>query len=219
MLQWSRTMLHSPCSGAVGAPTKPRCAPPPSDEAAPERCAAERGGVPLPVSNRQYAWPTPPTSRYRPHPPKEVPDGGSDPEAAAAPAWLRPGLGCRPGAPPPLAVGPEYPPQYVACGPSLSCPRRSPWAPFFGRLHRLTINDRRTGCGVVTSSFAGPRQEGIVNLLPGSFPLPNPEIMVRQLPARQVVRQETPGATGAQHIRRRDRHRRAAGSSRGGRTL
>ena len=39
-----------------------------------------------------------------------------------------------------------------------------------------------------------------MNPLPGPIPPPNPEVVVDQLPGRQVVRQQTPGTSGAQHI-------------------
>ena len=185
-------------SSAVGVPARRRCAPPPNDVAAPEMCAGVAGGAPTPVSNRRCAEPTAPTSQHRRHQPKYAPSGGSGPVAAAV--WPRPGPGCWPDAPPPPAAGPGYPPQYVACDPSLSCQRRNPAAPFFGGLHGLAVNNRPAGCRFPAASLTDPDVEGAMNLLPGFLPPPDPEIVVDQLPRRKVMGQETPSAAGAQHI-------------------
>ena len=200
MLHRSRVNLHSLCSGAVGVPTRRRSAPPPIAGAAPERYAGGPVGAPTPDSNRQCAAPTPPASQHRPHQPKCAPNGGSGPGVVAAPALPHPGLGYRRGAPSQPAADPGYPPRYVVCGPSLSCQRRNPAAPFFGGFHRLAVNNRPTRCRFPARCLTDPNQEGIMNLLPGLLPPPNPEIMVGLLPRWQVVRQETPSAAGAQHI-------------------
>ena len=144
MLHRSRVNLHSPCSGAVGVPTRRRSTPPPIAGAAPERYAGGPVGAPTPDSNRQCAAPTPPASQHRPHQPKCAPNGGSGPGVVAAPALPHPGLGYRRGAPSQPAADPGYPPRYVVCGPSLSCQRRNPAAPFFGGFHRLAVNNRPT---------------------------------------------------------------------------
>ncbi len=200
MIHWSRVKLHSLCSGAVGDLARRRCAPPPSGGAAPERCAAGPGGAPTPVSNHRSAGPTGPVSQHRPHQPKCALGGGNGPVAAAAPTWPRLGPGYWQGAPPRPAAVPGCPAQYVACGPSLSCRRHNPAAPFFGGLHRLAVNNRPTGCRFPARRLTDPDMEGLMNLLPGFLPPPNPEVVVDQLPGRQVMRQETPSAAGAQHI-------------------
>ena len=109
MLHRSRVNLHSPCSGAVGVPTRRRSAPPPIAGAAPERYAGGPVGAPTPDSNRQCAAPTPPASQHRPHQPKCAPNGGSGPGVVAAPALPHPGLGYRRGAPSQPAADPGYP--------------------------------------------------------------------------------------------------------------
>ena len=200
MLQWFRIMPHSLYSGAVGVPARRRCVLPPTGVVAPERCAGGPGGEPTPVSNYRCAEPIPPASQHRPHQPKCALGGGSGPVVAAAPAWPRHGPGYWQGAPPRLAAGPGYLPLYVACGPSLSCRRRNPVAPFFSGLHRLAVNNGRTGCRFPAPSLTNPDMEGLMNPLPGFLPSPYPEVVVDQLPRRQVMRQETPSAAGAQHI-------------------
>ena len=181
-LHWSRVKLQSLCSSAVGARARRRCAPPPSVRAALERCAAGPGGAPVPVSNRWCAEPTPPACQHRLQQPKGALGGGSGPVVAAAPAWPRLGLEYWQGAPPLPAAGPGCPPRYVACGPSLSCRRRNFAVPFFGGLHR------RTGCRYLVRCLTNLDMESFKNLLPGFFPLPDPEVVVGQLSGRQVER-------------------------------
>ena len=130
MLQWFRIKLDRPYSSAVGVPARRMCVPQPSGVASPEWCAVVAGGAPTPVFNRRCDEPTAPASQHMRHQPKYGPGGGSGQVTAAAPTWPRPGPGCWQGGPPRPAADPQYPPQYVSCGPSLSCQRRNPAAPF-----------------------------------------------------------------------------------------
>ncbi len=185
---WLRVKLQSLCSSAVGARARRRCAPPPSSRAALERCAAGPSGAPTPVSNRRCAEPTPPACQHRLQQPKGALGGESGPVVAAAPTRPRLGLEYWQGAPPLPAAGLGCPPRYVACGPSLSCRRRNLLAPFFGGLHRLAINNRRTECRYPARCLTNPDMESFMNLLLSFLPPPNPEVVVGQLLGRQVKR-------------------------------
>jgi hypothetical protein len=190
MLRWSQLKLHSPCSGVAGVRARRSRALLPSAAAAPERYVAELDGALTPGSNQRYAWPSAPTSLHKPHPPKSAAGGGSGPIAAPVPAWHHPGPGCWPDVPPPLAANPEYLLRYVACGPSLFCQRRNLAAPFFSGLYRLAIDNSRTGSRFSVRCLTNPNIERVMNLLPDACPPPNPEVVVDQLPGRQVVREQ-----------------------------
>ena len=121
--------------------------------------------------------------------------GDIAPADAPTPAWRRPGLECCPDAPPLPATAPGYRPLCGACAPSPSCPHRNPWAPLFGSLYRLAVDDRCAGAGLAALGLTGPGPQGVMRSLPGSVPAPSAEVMKGSAPRWQVIgsiRQEHP---------------------------
>ena len=113
----------------------------PTSGAAPGRYVAVLDAAPTPGSSRPPSWPTLPICRRRPHQPRSAVVEGNAPTVGSAPAGRRPGPECRRDALPPPAAVPRYPPRCGVCGPSPSCRRRNPEAPFFRGLHRLTVDE------------------------------------------------------------------------------
>ena len=193
-------MLHSPCSTVVAGSANQRCAPRPTAGAAPEKYVAVVDAAPTPGSSRPPSWPTLPICRRRPHPPRSPVVEGTAPTVGSAPAGRRPGPVYRQGALPPPAAVPRYPPRCGACGPSPSCRRRNPEAPFFRGLHRLTVDDGRAGTGLATLGLAQLGVQGVMCPLPGAITTPSPEVVEHGAPRRQVMGQHPPGAPSAQHV-------------------
>ena len=158
------------------------------------------GHAPIPGSNRPPAWPTPPACRRRPHRPRSLAIGRSDPPGVPIPTEHRRDPECRRDALPPPAAAPEYPPQCDVCVPLPAGPRRNLAAPFFGGLHRLAVNDGSAGTGCPTLGLSQVGKEGVVGPLPGPILTPGAEVMEDNAPRWQVVGQHPPGATGAQHV-------------------
>ena len=126
--------------------------------------------------------------------------GAVGPAADSIPAWLHPDPGYGPGAPPPPEADRGYPPQYAVYGLSPSCLRRTPEAPFFRSLHALAVDNGPAGTGMSPLTLPYLGNQGVVNPRPGPIPSPDPEVVIDQLPRRQVVWQQTPSTTGAQHV-------------------
>ena len=88
----------------------------------------------------------------------------------------------------------------VACVRLLFCPRHSRVAPFFSGLHRLAVDDGRAGCGLSACCFPNLGPQGLFYPLPCLVISPVAEVPSDRAPRWQVVRQQTPGTTGAQHV-------------------
>ncbi len=81
-----------------------------------------------------------------------------------------------------------------------SCPHRSRAVPFFGRLDRLAIQDRRTGFGMSSFGLAQFAPQAVVNPLPCSVQAPCAKVGVDRFPRWQVMGNGTPLGTRSQHI-------------------
>ena len=200
MLRWFHTTLHSPCSIAVAGSASRRCAPLSSAGGVPERYVAPGAGAPAPDSSHPFLRPTAPACRHRHRRPKSPLTGDIAPPCPVIPAWRRSGPVCWPDAPPLPATAPGYRPLCGACAPLPSCPHRNLWAPLFGSLYRLAVDDSCARAGPASPDLTGPGPQGVMGPLPGSVPAPSAEVMEGGAPGWQVMRQHPPRASGAQHI-------------------
>ena len=180
--RWFRTMPRSLCSTAVAGSTSRRCVPLLIVGAVPGRYVAARGGVPVPGSSRPPSWPTPPVCHRRRHRPRSTAVVRADPTSAARPVGRRLGPEHWPDAPPPPAATPGYPPQYAVFAPLPSCQRRSPLAPFFTTLYRLTIDDGCAGAGRAPLALSQTGMQRVIGALPGSVPTPGTEVVEDDTP-------------------------------------
>ena len=200
MFPWFHTMLRDPCSTAVAGSASRRCAPPPTVGAEPGRRVVVPDDAPVPGSNRPLSLPNPPICPRRPRQPRSPVAQGSDPTVVPAPTRRRPGPEYRRDAPPPPTAVPGCPPRCGVCAPSPSWRRRSLWAPFFSGLHRLAVDDGRTGAALPTLGLSQRGMQCVMRPFPDAITTPGAEIMGHDAPGRQVMRQHPPGTTGAQHI-------------------
>src|SRR5207237_4990937 len=65
-------------------------------------------------------------------------------------------------------------------------------AALLGRLHRLAVEDRGRGLGIPPGRPPDLLPQGVVDPVPGAVPLPRPEVVERDPPARQVVGPRAP---------------------------
>ena len=123
-------------------------------------------------------------------------------QAAGPAATLAPDLGrCRLRGPVgDLGTSPGYRRRYAACAPSRACPYHSPAAPFFRRLDRLTIDDRRTRGGITVGALPHQGPECFVNPFPGAVLPPGAEIPPAGPPGREVMGQRPPRAAVTEHV-------------------
>src|SRR3954452_15975436 len=67
-------------------------------------------------------------------------------------------------------------------------------------LHRLTIENGRRGLRVAPGRQAYAFAQAAVDLFPKADLTPLPKVIVDRFPLRQIMRQQTPGNTPAQHV-------------------
>ncbi len=79
-------------------------------------------------------------------------------------------------------------------------PASYPRLPFFRRLHRLRIDDGGGG-GLLLARFdANLLAQVVVDVRPYAFAAETAIVVMHRAPRRQIVRQHSPGATGAVEI-------------------
>jgi len=87
-----------------------------------------------------------------------------------------------------------------ACGPSLSCLRRSRTSPFFCRLHALAIDDGCTGALLAPVATSDVVSKSVMDLLPGPVVSPLLEVHIDRRVRGKVVREHAPSAAAAQNV-------------------
>ena len=79
-------------------------------------------------------------------------------------------------------------------------PHRSHAGPPFRRLDRLTVDNGRARLPIATCALANISSKLVMDPFPGAVEAPTPEVVVDGLPARYVVRQQPPSASGADQV-------------------
>ncbi len=124
----------------------------------------------------------------------------TDPPDPPEPTWLRHDPGHQQSELRSSESGPMCPQRCDACGPSLSCLRRSRKSPLFCRLHALAIDDCCTGTLLAPVAASDTVSKSVMDLLPGPVVSPLLEVHIDRRVGWKVAREHAPRATATQSV-------------------
>ena len=204
----SHTMLRNPCLIAGSGPAMQTSVRLPTGGAAPQSRRWDLSprfpvGLVAAPYLRAGSRPTLPGSRDSRHRPRSSSAASVGRLDTSALPLRRRGPARSPDARGLPASGRAYPPANAAFYRLFSFPRRSPVAPFFRRLHALTVQNGRTRLPMPPFGLAQLLMQSRVDPLPGALSPPVAEVGIDRSPGRKLMRQHPPLATAPQHVQDR----------------